>query len=90
MKANIVIAVGVVLLLLGVLGFLGSAVALASVDEVPNVATPEGATLTLAPDDPQVAVRKSQAETVLFASLLCGGVGVGTLGTGVWLKKRNR
>ena len=90
MKANIMLVAGVVLLLAGVLGFLASAVALASVDEVPGVQTPEGITLTLDPDDRRVAERKSQAEMVLFGSFLCGGVGVFLVGTAVWIKRRTR
>ena len=90
MKSNLVLVAGVVLLLTGVLGFLASAVALASVDEVPNVKTPEGTTLTLNPDNPRVAERKGQAETVLLGSLVCGGSGVFLIGVGVWMKRRTR
>ena len=90
MKANVFLVAGVVLLLTGVLGFLASAVALASVDEVTGVKTSEGTTLTLKPDDPRVAERKGQAETVLFGSLVCGGGGVFLIGTGVWMKRRTR
>ena len=90
MKFNLVIIIGVVLSLAGILGFLASAVALSSVDEISGVKTPEGTELTLDPDDPLVAKRKSQAETVLFGSLLSGVVGLLFIGTGILKKMRSR
>ena len=90
MKANAMLVAGIVLLLIGVLGFRASAVALASIDEVVGVKTPEGTTLKLNPDDPRVAERKSQAETVLFGSLVCSGGGAFLIGTSVWMKRRTR
>lgn len=90
MRRKVVMAIGLLLLLAGLLGFLASAVALATADEMADIQTPEGVELRLAPDDPKVAERKRQAEVVLFGSFLCGGGGVVLVAIGIWLGSKAR
>lgn len=88
MARKLMLFVGVLLLLAGAVGFLAAAVALADADKVPEIKNPKGVEITLPPDDPVVLERKHQAETVLFGSLLCGGVGLVVIIVCVWVGKR--
>lgn len=89
MARRLVFAFGVLLLLAGILGFLASAVALATADDPPGIQpSRQGVELTLSPDDPLVIERRIQAEMVLFGSLLCGGIGFVLTGVTVWLGRR--
>ena len=88
MFRKLLLVVGVLLLLAGGLGFLASSVALSTANQVPDVKTPKGVEITLPPDDPVVAERKRQAETVLFGSLLCGGCGIVLTGIGLLSRRK--
>ena len=89
MTRRLLIGLGILLLLAGILGFLASAVVLATADEIPEIKPPDGVTISLPEDDPRVVERKRQAELVLFGSFLGGGLGVVLLGTGYWLQRRS-
>ena len=84
------LSVGAILLFAGVVGFLASAVALADADKLPEIEAPQGITITMLPDEPIVEQRKRQAEGILFASLLGGGVGIFLIVAGVWMRKKAR
>lgn len=81
MSPKIVIAIGVALLLVGVVGFLFGSVGLVTADRVSGIEPPTGLEvqddwLTLPPDHPEVSRRKNQAEGVVSASLVGGLLGV--------------
>jgi len=89
MPRKLLLGLGILFLLAGILGFLASAVALATADEVPEIKPPDGVTITLPENDPRTVERKRQAELVLLGSSLSGGGGVVLLGVWFWLKRRS-
>lgn len=86
MKKKNLLIVGVILLLLGVIGFLASSVALASANRAQTISAGDGVEVTLPNDDPAVVQRRKQAESILFPSLFLGILGGVCLVWGLWTK----
>lgn len=91
MKTRLLIGTGVLLVLMGGLGFLAAAVALARATELPSSIPAAGSgELRLDDNDPLVKERQAQAEGVLWGSLTLGAAGVGALAGGLWSRRQER
>ena len=76
MKVKLFLVLGVILILVSLIAFLASSIALARVREVPGVVVGGPGKLELMSDDPLVKQRENQAQVVLAASLVLGVAGI--------------